>query len=44
MDEALEARGKARGVAVGKAEGVSIVLDLMAKGYGLEQIKEMLKT
>ena len=34
-----EARGEARGIAFGRDE----VLDLMAKGYNLEQIKDILK-
>jgi predicted transposase YdaD len=38
--------GEARGVAIGKAEGVAIgraeVLDLLAKGYSVEQIKDAL--
>jgi predicted transposase/invertase (TIGR01784 family) len=34
-----EARGEARGVAIGEAK----ILDFMAKGYSLEQIKEILK-
>jgi hypothetical protein len=46
-----EARGEAKGVAIGEARGVkkgitigeAKVLDLMAKGYSLEQIKKILR-
>jgi hypothetical protein len=54
QEEAREdgvAIGEARGIAIGRDEGVAIgeargesrVLDLMAKGYGLEQIRSMLR-
>ena len=36
--------GEAKGIAIGEAKGRNEVLDLMAKGYSLEQIKEMLKS
>ncbi|MCL2281858.1 MAG: hypothetical protein FWC26_00900 [Fibromonadales bacterium] len=39
---------KETGIAIGKLEGIAIgeakALDLMAKGYSLEQIKDMLKS
>jgi len=35
--------GRAEGIAVGKAEGETRVLDLMAQGYDYEQIKDILK-
>ncbi|MCL2281846.1 MAG: hypothetical protein FWC26_00840, partial [Fibromonadales bacterium] len=45
MDEALEVRAEeaeARGIAIGEARGMSAVLDLVAQGYGYEQIKDIL--
>jgi hypothetical protein len=35
--------GEARGITLGESRGESRVLDLMAKGYDLEQIKAILK-
>ena len=49
-DEALEVRfeeGEAKGVAIGEARGMkkgeARVLELVAKGYSLERIKEILR-
>ena len=36
--------GKSEGIAIGEAKGRNEVLDLVAKGYSLEQIKDMLKS
>ena len=51
QEEAKEtgiAIGKSEGIAIGEAKGITIgeakVLDLVAKGYSLEQIKDMLKS
>jgi hypothetical protein len=37
------AEGRAKGEAKGRADGETRVLDLMAKGYSIERIKEILK-
>ena len=37
------AEGRVEGIAIGRDEGETRVLDLVAQGYGLEQIKELLK-
>jgi predicted transposase YdaD len=43
IQEGLE-KGMEKGVAIGREEGEAKILDLMAKGYNLEQIKEILKS
>ena len=46
-DEAKEVwqeEAREDGVAIGREEGETRVLDLMAKGYGLEQIKDILNS
>jgi len=42
-EERGEARGVEKGVAIGEARAEAKVLDLMAKGYDVNQIKEILK-
>ena len=46
MDEALEVRAEeaeAKGIAIGETRGQNEVLNLMARGYDYEQIKDILK-